>query len=729
MPMRRPLLQRLKQPVLAMLLLAAGPLQAAVVPYVGYVYPAGGQAGTELDITIGGQHLKAFAALHLSGLEISAENIGYTRMYERQEMGRVRRQIEMLEVQKSEAQEESVKRQIDRALERMEEEQHMIREQQRNDRRHPVQSRRRQFNPQIAERIAVRLKLPPDAAPGAYELRVSTPDGLSNPMVFMVGAQPEVMETEPNDRGTEAQRLAPLPQVINGRIMPGDEDTFRFEAKAGQTLLLQAEARTLIPYLADAVPGWFQAVLTLYDGQGREIACNDDFYFHPDPALIFKVPADGVYSVNIHDAIHRGREDFVYRLTIKEVPAVTRKETLLREMADREMELPPAIRDAGLPDMEEAEPNNHPEQAQPVKGPHLVRGVIHEPGDADWFRFEGRQGEVRTIEVYARRLGSPLDGRLMLFDPQHKLLAVNDDTQDDRYGLLTHHADPKIEITLPESGTFHVRLDETQRKGGPEYTYLMLLAGPQPDFALRVTPSGLNIPQQGAAAVTVHVYRSGRFAGPVELSLADAPEGITLPPTVIPEGADSAQVLIRASDRAVRQVVPLVMEGRADVGGVMRTRRAVPAEDRMQAFLWRHLVPARELLAQITAPEPVTLTVARERGQALKAAPGTELVLPVRITRREGARGPVKLSLIDPPEWLTLGRTQVVGMHDRIVLKISPNAEPGDRTISVLHGTLRIRRSEDDPDFNPFLRPMNFKDYSFAIDAVSIEVMDPMETE
>jgi hypothetical protein len=38
--------------------------------------------------------------------------------------------------------------------------------------------------------------------------------------------------------------------------------------------------------------------------------------FHPDPVLYYEVPADGHYDLEIKDAIYRGREDFVYRITL-----------------------------------------------------------------------------------------------------------------------------------------------------------------------------------------------------------------------------------------------------------------------------------------------------------------------------------------------------------------------------------------------------------------------------
>jgi hypothetical protein len=106
-------------------------------------------------------------------------------------------------------------------------------------------------------------------------------------------------------------------------MMPGTADQYRFHASAGQQLVAAASARELIPYVADAVPGWFQAVLTLRDAQGRELASADRYLFHPDPLLHYEIPRDGDYVVEIHDSLYRGREDFIYRLTIGELPVIT----------------------------------------------------------------------------------------------------------------------------------------------------------------------------------------------------------------------------------------------------------------------------------------------------------------------------------------------------------------------------------------------------------------------
>ena len=267
-------------------------------------------------------------------------------------------------------------------------------------------------------------------------------------------------------------------------------------------LVVVAAARELIPYLADAVPGWFQAALALYDAKGHELEHADHYLFHPDPVLHYEIPKDGEYVVEIRDSIYRGREDFVYRITLGELPYVTSifplggpagAQTTVElkgwnlpvttltltntepgiyplsvRKEDRLSNHVPFAVDT-LPECLEQEPNNSMAAAQPVTLPIIVNGRIDQPGDWDVFRFEGRAGDTIVAEVYARRLDSPLDSVLKLTDASGKQLAFNDDHEDKGAGLDTHYADSYLTATLPADGAFYIHLGDAQHQGGPEY--------------------------------------------------------------------------------------------------------------------------------------------------------------------------------------------------------------------------------------------------------------------
>jgi hypothetical protein len=736
-------------------------LQAAVTPHVGFVYPAGARPGTKVTVVIGGQYLKEFKGINISGVQTEAVLADYLRIYDQKEGGALRRRKEVLEAKIAEGKSDILKQQMQKQIGLLETEIAMAMEVRREERMNPAMAAKKQFNPQISERLTIEITIPANAEPGEHELRVITAAGLSNPLFFHIGQMAEVEENEPNDLTASAEMLsAAFPLLINGQIMPGDTDCFRFHALKGQTLVFRAEARSLVPYLADAVPGWFQAVMTLYDSKGREVAYDDDFRFDPDPVLIYEVPEDGDYTLSVRDSIFRGREDFVYRISAGELPFIERifplggKSGTETEVDLYGVNLPISklrvkasanapetqtvqVEKGGLlsnkrvfgasplPDRLEQEPNNTLAEAIAVSNSVVFNGIIGKPGDWDWFCFQGRKGEHKTIEVAARRLGSPLDARLTLFNSKNEVLASGDDTEDKTSGLLTHHADTRINTVLPDNGTYFVRLDDVQGKGGSEYAYRLMIGEEIPDFQLRVVPASLRIPREGTALITVHAIRTGGFTGRVDISVSDAPRGIELQRAVIPEGADSARIVIAAANRTANQIIPLHIEGTAKSGLRTIVRKAVPAEDMMQAFIYRHLVPAQQMLTQITEPDPVTVTLNLPPGGVIRARPGSEITLTALVERTADAQGVIKLALSEPPEWLTLG-TETIGRvgGSEVILNVSPNAEPGNKANVLLNGTTRIGKSPKSPDFNPVEKFFNAKPLEFTIDALVIEIIN-----
>ena len=169
---------------------------------------------------------------------------------------------------------------------------------------------------------------------------MSTLRGVSNPLVFHVGQLPEICR-KPMLTAT-LQVLGKEEQALRKR--PADEvEQQHHVALHGQRpdRLRRSEplpfrgpqgsaAGDLRPGAAiDPLHGRRGARLVpAGDGRcttpsGKELAYDDDYRFKPDPVIFFEVPKDGEYTLTISDAIYRGREDFVYRVTIGELPFVT----------------------------------------------------------------------------------------------------------------------------------------------------------------------------------------------------------------------------------------------------------------------------------------------------------------------------------------------------------------------------------------------------------------------
>jgi hypothetical protein len=573
---------------------------------------------------------------------------------------------------------------------------------------------KQQMNRQLAEMVLIKITIDSDASPGHRELRLGTKVGLTNPMVFQIGQFSEVRELEPNNRQAYPAPLNPpkgvkipkekpleLPVMLNGQIMPGDVDRFRFRAQQGQQLVIEAHARSLIPYLADAVPGWFQATLALYDAGGKEVAFADDYRFNPDPVLFYRIPESGEYELEIRDSIYRGREDFVYRIAVGEQPFITEMfplggkmgvktvasvngwnlprtrlpldtragNDLIRQTAYRKGKLlsnsiPYAV--DTLPECDETESNNSTKEAQRVELPRIINGRINRPGDVDVFRFEGRGGDEVVAEVYARRLNSPLDSLLRLTDASGNVLEWNDDyvlkdsyLHKDIVGLVTHHADSYLTAKLPKNGTYYVALSDLQHHGGSAYGYRLRIAPKVGDFALRVTPSSLSMRAGGIVAVCVHALRKDGFDGEIEVGVKDAHSGFKLNGGRIPAGRDRVRMTLTAPAKAPNQPVALQLEGRAKIGGQTVRRPACGADDVMQAFLYRHLVPAQQLMVAVQKSKwrvpPITL--AGQSPIRIPAGGSTQ----VRIKTRQGAAlKQMQLELDEPPEGLTLHGVSVI---------------------------------------------------------------------
>ena len=634
-------------------------------PYIGFVYPAGGQQGTTVQIRLGGQRLDGVTGAVVSGPGVSAKLVQYYRKLSNQE-------ITLLREQQRELRKDAVRKGRGRGKILDPKKQELV------DR---IEKRMREWvnRPACSALSAiafVEVTIAPDAEPGAREIRLVTLRGVSNPMVFHVGQVPEVARKPMitctfQVLGKEglAQRKRPpeeeeetitVPCTMNGQIASGEVNKYRFEAKKGQRLLVSVSARELIPYIADAVPGWFQPVIALHDADGKEVAFGDDYRFKPDPTIYLEVPKDGEYVLSITDAIYRGREDFVYRVTIGKLPFVTGIFPLggrVGEPATIEMDgwnlqkakLTPPPKDAPagvyqvaaktgkfvsnplpfaldtLPECLDQESNNDPAHAQKVKLPIIVNGRTDHPDDWDVYQVEGKAGDTLVAEVQARRLDSPLDSMLKITDADGKLLAFNDDHQDVGSGLNTHHADSYIMLKLPADGAYFVHLGDTARGGGKEYAYRLRISAPRPDFELRVVPASAALRSRAATAVTVYAIRKDGFAGDIKLGLKDAPKGFSASTVSLQNAKPNVRLSLKTTLPATDQPVSLAVEGRATVGEEAIARVAVPSEDRMQAFLWRHLVPAEDLCAYVYNPSyrppPTRVAPPLTEEDKVKAAP------------------------------------------------------------------------------------------------------------
>ncbi|MBX3746617.1 MAG: PPC domain-containing protein [Verrucomicrobiae bacterium] len=157
------------------------------------------------------------------------------------------------------------------------------------------------------------------AYPADAAIRLAGGAGAVYRLHVAVGTEPpdgevggEGWEEEPNDSREMAPRRT-LPIGVAGTIgQAGDEDRFRFEGKAGETL----EVRVAAAVLGSPLDAWVR----VEEPGGRQLAYEDDTDGSPDPRLLWRVPEDGEYVVAVGSYVRRGGGAYRYRLTVERVP-------------------------------------------------------------------------------------------------------------------------------------------------------------------------------------------------------------------------------------------------------------------------------------------------------------------------------------------------------------------------------------------------------------------------
>lgn len=319
---------------------------------------------------------------------------------------------------------------------------------------------------------------------GVHRCWVQTPHGTTGSVTFAVGAWPEIAQIEPNNTPETAQPITVPCTVVGALDTPGDVDTFKFDACSGEELVFEV--------LVQPIRSRLQPVLAVMDESGKTLAESRAQIGRSDTVLGYRFERAGSYRVQLRDFEGAGGGDVHYRLNVGEFPLVTEAFPLgiqkgkTAEIAVKGFNLGgggtvhvQAPGDAvwgqtmGLPlpgpysisrtiaigpDVElVAEAGNHTfDNAFVVPVPASINGRLSadqisarsdawKSDHAHYYRFHARKGEPLTVEVQARRLGSPLDSEIEVLDSKGKrieravlrVMAQTDITFSDRDSAST----------------------------------------------------------------------------------------------------------------------------------------------------------------------------------------------------------------------------------------------------------------------------------------------------
>lgn len=418
-----------------------------------------------------------------------------------------------------------------------------------------------------------------DAPIGPHLVRLYNDEGASTVRFFLVSQTREELDKEPNDAFASPQIVTNLPAIVNGKLdKGGDVDSYAVNLEAGQWLVASLDAFRL----ASTV----DAMLRIVDTNGTTLVFNHDGRTF-DPFIAYQAKTTGIHIVQVMGfpypatASERlaGGAGYIYRLSLTTgpwldhafPPVVTsdrktnlqlmgwnlageqapgqlafdgtalRKDSRTGEVrwpgALNSLQLPALPREATL----EGEPNNTREQANKLGVPASGTGRIDPAGDEDRFAFEVKKGDKLTLNVEAAALGFPLDAWLRVEDSEGREQKKADDDRNS--------ADPSLEWTAPNDGTFYAVVGSVFHKGGEDQIYRLEIAKTQPSFNATSAAHAFSIEPGKTNDVKVTVNRRNGHDGKLTVSAKDLPSGVTIAPVEVPaKGGEVTLKLIAAGD-------------------------------------------------------------------------------------------------------------------------------------------------------------------------------------
>ncbi len=459
-----------------------------------------------------------------------------------------------------------------------------------------------------------------------------------------------------------AETIASLPVALHGTLTGSQVLRTSFTGTANQRMVIEVEGKRL------GVP--FNPMLHLYDSRNVQIAwAQGTPSLGGDARLVTQLPADGAYTIELHDALYRGQEpgyfrlkvgdfhfaDLVYPLGVNHaqpgrlelvagsVPAGTVTDILPQPMPGPALApMPFGLGLSGAqPRLVASNLNELTEEAvaggQSLAVGAAVSGRLSGLNEEDRYTISVTQGQALRFDVVAAQVGSPLDAVLTLKTVEGAELAKGDDRPNT--------SDPLVDFTIP-AGTDRIvaAITDLQGRGGASYVYrLAVQAPPAADFSVDVLADKVVVPRRGTAVVRVRANRSG-YNGPIELSFPELPPGLSLASTQIPEGGTDTLLSISASETAAAQALTR-LEATATAPGA-NIRHSAEFPDSPLA----RLSPSLRLKAPLTtiaeAPLVISWTAQSEIGSGYQLPRGARIPVAVHLARLENGTGPVRLSLL-----------------------------------------------------------------------------------
>lgn len=580
------------------------------------------------------------------------------------------------------------------------------------------------------DEVRVELEFAADVPVGNVALHVRTRSGVSNPRTLHVNRLPIVAETTAASKRETAQ-LIPLERTVWGHIIGAETDWYAVDLAKGQRCSLEVLAYRISPTDLDAM-------LQVWGPDGRLFQEKDtsQLYYH-DPVCSFIAPQAGRYTIALRDALNGAHQndarygmssECLYVMHVGDYPQAkslfplggTTGQSIEVEMQGdvrgvirQTVKLParttfnfaPLGRqnnvwvfdkpDFVLPDdghslgtgplfimaspqpsIRETAEHRTRETAQVLpQPPFAVEGRIEKADMDDWYRFPLPKDKPWRVDVFARRLRSPMDPKVTLY-PADKNAVPQENDDRSRYDM---------DSALIAKGTgeeVSVRVADTRGEGGSDFSYRLVVEEALPQVNLTTasvevmtllplfkTGHSISVPRGGRGLLLLEMQSDG--TSPPELldiRMTGLPSGVKIDVSKLPLASGYYPIVLTAEADAT-----LAGSFAKPVGKALGSDTDVPFEQRL-GMVYSH--PAQTAWHTERFPN-VPVAVVEALPYAISLAPISKGVQP-------GQKISLKLIVTRSP-----------GAVPQAMTAMFPSLPPG-----VVHGTLEIPTDATEASFD-----------------------------
>lgn len=546
------------------------------------------------------------------------------------------------------------------------------------------------------------VKIAPDCALGEHTFQVRTKTGVSDYKTFWVGPFPEIAEKEPNSEFETPQPIE-MNHTVTGVVQNEDVDHYVITAKKGERISAEIEGIRLATTL-------FDPYIAILDEKRFELKAEDDLpLLRNDAAVSVIAPADGKYTILVRDSSYGGNGAAFYRLHVGTYPRPTAvypaggqlgtkqkvtfkgntvdnlvQEFQLPDKPDAEFEL--FATDAGgtapsgnvfrlFPhgNSMEQEPNNEIKTATAATLPNAFNGIIETEGDTDFFKFQAKKNQTLEIECYARRIRSPLDPVVNLYDAKSRRVAGNDDSRG---------PDSYFRYKFPADGDYYISITDHLARGGADFVYRIEMQPVSAELELGIPRNArysqerqrIVVPRGNRFAAVISARRSN-FGGEIALDSSNFPKGVKVIAEPMASNLTTMPVVFEAAADAPVEGELIELRGhhvdpKQNISGVF-TNRADLVRVRNNQLLW--MKDVAQIPVAVVEEVPFKLDIVEPKAPLSRNG---SMQLKVVATRKEGFDEPITLQFpFRPPGVGASSRVTIPKGKNEVVYPINANSK------------------------------------------------------